>query len=186
MTVMLEVAIGLVFVYLVISLLASAIAEVIEHVFHYRADYLRQGVEKLLLDGHEGLQKTVFNHPLIKSLYTKSKLESKFCGPEAPHISPSASSPLRCSTSSLTGRCRWRTRSSDPRPPQKGRLGAAGMPSANAVSQLLAEVNQNQTLPPGVKGALRTLISDAGDDMENVKANVEQWFDGSIDRVGGG
>ena len=187
MTVMLEVAIGLVFVYLVISLLASAIAEVIEHVFHYRADYLRQGVEKLLLDGHEGLQRTVYNHPLIKSLYTKSKLESKYLRAGGPAYIPSRQFALALLDIVTDGKVPLADPvASDPKPAaQEASVGAAATPSASAVSQLLAEVNQNQTLPPGVKGALRTLISDAGDDMEKVKANVEQWFDGSMDRVAG-
>ena len=41
MTVTLEVAIGLVFVYLVLSLLASSISEALEHYLRYRAAYLQ-------------------------------------------------------------------------------------------------------------------------------------------------
>ena len=40
----LEVAIGLLFVYLLLSLLCSAVGEYIEAKFNYRAKYLKEGI----------------------------------------------------------------------------------------------------------------------------------------------
>lgn len=70
MTATLDVALGLVFVFLVLSLLASAIAETLEHYFRYRADYLRQGIERFLFDSNASLTQRFYAHPLIKSLET--------------------------------------------------------------------------------------------------------------------
>src|SRR4051812_12645113 len=75
MTAILDVALGLVFTYLVLSLIASATAEVLEHFLRYRADYLRQGIEKLLLYNNVDLRKRLYEHPLLKSLSTPSKWE---------------------------------------------------------------------------------------------------------------
>jgi hypothetical protein len=56
------------------------------------------------------------------------------------------------------------------------------------VEQLLAAIDaseKDKRVPAALAGALRTLIADAGHDMEKVKANVQEWFDGSMDRVAG-
>ena len=63
---LLEVAIGVVFVYLLVSLLCSALNELIEAWLKYRARYLELGITKLL--GNPGLAKQFFEHPLIKPL----------------------------------------------------------------------------------------------------------------------
>lgn len=63
---LLEVAIGVVFVYLLVSLLCSALNELIEAWLKYRARYLEQGITKLL--GNPDLAKQFFEHPLIKPL----------------------------------------------------------------------------------------------------------------------
>ena len=42
-----------------------------------------------------------------------------------------------------------------------------------------------QLLPAPLVGALKTLIADAGQDLQQVKTGVEQWFNGAMDRVAG-
>jgi hypothetical protein len=167
MTVMLEVAIGLVFVYLVLSLLSSALAEALEHFFRYRADYLRQGIQKLLLADNASLRDELYAHPLIKSLYTPSRLEGK--GRSAgPSYIPSRQFVLAL-LDTIT----------------KGKTLLAGSQPENPVARLLAAIDANKELPLPLVGALRTLIHDAGSDMEKVKGNIHEWFDGSMDRVAG-
>lgn len=63
---LLEVAIGVIFVYLLVSLLCSALNELIEAWLKYRARYLEQGITKLL--GNPALAAQFFEHPLIKPL----------------------------------------------------------------------------------------------------------------------
>jgi hypothetical protein len=174
MTAMLDVAVGLIFVYLVLSLLASSVAEALEHFFRYRAEYLRQGVEKLLLAGDAALRQTLYTHPLIKSLYTTSWWEGK--GRAAgPSYIPSRQFVLAL----LDVVTRAGSSSAPPNP-------AAA--TAFTPAQLLASIDAGEgagVIPSGLAGSLRTLIADAGNDVEKVKANIQQWFDGSMDRVAG-
>src|ERR1700733_3944161 len=60
---MLDVAIGLIFVYLLLSLLCTTVTEALEQVFKYRAYYLRIGIEKLLLGGDASLRDKLYAHP---------------------------------------------------------------------------------------------------------------------------
>jgi hypothetical protein len=62
----LEVAIGMVFVYLLLSLLCSALAELIEALFKYRAKDLKKGVATLLDD--PSLVEGLYRHPLVQAL----------------------------------------------------------------------------------------------------------------------
>src|ERR1044071_7776377 len=68
----LEVAIGMVFVYLLLSLLASACGEYIEAKVNNRAKYLRQGISLLLNETTGGgidLAKRLYEHGLVRPLY---------------------------------------------------------------------------------------------------------------------
>lgn len=179
MTVMLEVAIGLVFVYLVLSLLSSAIAEALEHFLRYRAHYLRQGIEKLLLGGSATLRAELYNHPLVKSLYSPLVFEGWARGSGPSYI------PARQFALALLDLATERQMSAAPASAGAAAPAGGGAAAMTPVAQMLAAINANTALPTTVAGALRTLIRDAGDDMENVKANVRQWFDGSMDRVSG-
>ena len=63
---LLEVAIGVIFLYLLLSLLCSALTELIESLIRFRARDLKRGVGRLLQDPR--LVEIFFDHPLIKPL----------------------------------------------------------------------------------------------------------------------
>lgn len=63
----LEVAIGLAFVYLLLSLICSAVNEWIASLFKMRSITLEKGIKNLLNDPNEA--KRLYEHPLIKVLY---------------------------------------------------------------------------------------------------------------------
>jgi hypothetical protein len=63
----LDVVIGVVFVFLLASLLATAAAEIVEAAIKRRGKYLWEGIGKLL--GDEDLLDALYRHPLIRSLY---------------------------------------------------------------------------------------------------------------------
>src|SRR5262249_10550292 len=64
------VAIGLIFIYLLLSLVTSAIKEGIESWLKMRAMDLEKGIRELLHDSKgDGFAKKFFDHPLICSLY---------------------------------------------------------------------------------------------------------------------
>jgi hypothetical protein len=63
----LEVAIGLVFVYLVLSTVCSGIKEVIAHVLDLRANVLENAIRNMLGDSDNTITSELFNHQLIAS-----------------------------------------------------------------------------------------------------------------------
>jgi hypothetical protein len=68
----LEVAIGLLFVYLLLSLLCSAVAEYIEAKFNNRAKYLKEGITLLLNEttgGGVDLAAQLYAHGLVRPFY---------------------------------------------------------------------------------------------------------------------
>ena len=69
-----DVAIGMVFVYLLLSLVCSAANELIETVMKNRAAKLEEGIRSLLND--DGLANQLYNHTLVSGLYTKTKGET--------------------------------------------------------------------------------------------------------------
>lgn len=68
----LDVGVGLLFVYLVLSLFCSTINETISSIFSWRAKFLREGIANLLdpVDHANGLEsaKTLYQHPLVNGL----------------------------------------------------------------------------------------------------------------------
>jgi hypothetical protein len=73
--IVLEVALGLVFIYLVLSLLASEIQEILSALLQWRAEHLKRSIELLLagqndtqLKQAEALADSLYSHPLIRSL----------------------------------------------------------------------------------------------------------------------
>ncbi|MBD2138168.1 hypothetical protein H6F32_11340 [Anabaena sp. FACHB-1237] len=77
----LDVALGLIFIYLILSLLASEIQELIATVLQWRADHLRKSIEILLAGDAEAsensqviqLTNKIYNNPLIQSINQESK-----------------------------------------------------------------------------------------------------------------
>src|SRR5437868_14334357 len=63
---LLEVAIGVIFVYLLLSLLCSAFSELMEAFIKFRARDLEKAIGKLL--NNQDLVKEFFDHPLVKPL----------------------------------------------------------------------------------------------------------------------
>jgi hypothetical protein len=72
-----DIGLGLVFVYFVLSVICSGVNEMLAGVLKLRAKSLVQGIENLLKDqGIPNLEKAFYDHPLIKSLYRKEELPS--------------------------------------------------------------------------------------------------------------
>src|SRR5215203_1243140 len=70
----LEVAVGLFFVYFLLSLICSSINEIVASVLKWRAKNLEQGLQNLICD--QGLFETVMAHPLIKAMgNTRTEVE---------------------------------------------------------------------------------------------------------------
>lgn len=75
----LDIAIGLIFIYLVISLLSSEVQELITTLLQWRAEHLKKSIESLLAGGGEvdgrarQLANQLYDDPLIKSLNQEAR-----------------------------------------------------------------------------------------------------------------
>jgi len=77
----LDIVIGLFFIYLILSLLASEIQELITTIFQWRAVHIKQSIEGLLLGNKEGqelanakkLANAIYSNPLIEDLNQGAK-----------------------------------------------------------------------------------------------------------------
>ncbi|MCA1640952.1 MAG: hypothetical protein LC785_02995 [Acidobacteria bacterium] len=176
----LEVAIGMVFVYLLLSLLCSAVNEYIEAKLNYRAQNLWKGVQLLLngkIDdsrpkpvgaGDDGagaaarpggggeidLASELYNHGLVRALYRDAQA--------LPSYIPSRTFALAL----------W----------NMAGAGAGGDTTDLAkLKEIVAENVPNKHL----RESLVTLIDEARGDFTRAQKNIEDWFDGAMDRVSG-
>ncbi|MDX6382686.1 MAG: hypothetical protein QOK48_259 [Blastocatellia bacterium] len=177
-----DIAIGLIFVYLLLSLICSAANETIERFSKMRAKDLERGLGEMLRD--DDLVERLYKHPLIYSLFPKPYTKGGF---NLPSYIPARSFALAL----MDTVC----------PPDDGdRSGAAGSTGAGiagSTASVLTDIKEhlpklratliaNKTIPDDVKRALVTCIDAGSDDPKKVRENIEGWFDSAMDRVSGG
>src|SRR4051794_24318745 len=76
---LLDVAIGVIFVFFLTSIICSAIREGIEALLKTRATHLEQGIRELLHDpAASGLARQLFQHPLVAGLYAGGYAAPRF------------------------------------------------------------------------------------------------------------
>ncbi|HKY05974.1 MAG TPA: hypothetical protein VJQ56_13850 [Blastocatellia bacterium] len=180
----LEVAIGVIFVYILVSIICSAIREGIEAWLNTRAAYLEYGIRELLHDTKaEGLARSFFNHPLINSLF-----KQEYKPPEYKQDEPAKPPSIFTSGKNLPAYI----------PSKNFALAlmdiAARGPQTNAVSShpgspiiSLDSVRANilNINNQAVQRALLTAIDSAQGDLNKAQANIEAWYDSAMDRVSG-
>lgn len=151
--VVLDVVIGLIFVYLILSLMCSAIQEIFANYLGKRWKNLKAGIENLLEDpAKPELAEELYDHPLIRKLAPEGKKPSYI--------------PSRNFTLALLDVIIKDPSSAD-----------------GPLTQAKASVDN---LPEGeIKKTLKALINDASNDIADVQARIETWFDDAMDRVSG-
>jgi hypothetical protein len=199
-SVMLDVAIGVVFVFVLLSLACSAAGEIAESWLKYRAQDLERGIRELLTPNGggpaaTGLVAALFDHPLVNGLYQGTyeefvkgsalgqKLVRLWRGPSLPSYLPSANFALalldiikpagEAAKSGATGA----TRDRDPKTP----LPADAAAAVEALRDKLVHDPRFQH----VQAALLALIDAAENDVEKIRANIETWFNNGMERVSG-
>ena len=163
----LEVALGLMFVYLLLSLLCSAVGEYIEAKLNSRAKYLQQGI-RLLLNETDGtgidLAERLYSHGLVRPLYRNAA--------KLPSYIPSRTFALAL----------WNMATSAAAAGAQAPVGTAGVTAdLKRIRQAVDTQIPNQEL----KTALLTLIDEANGDLARARKNVEDWYDAMMDRVSG-
>lgn len=167
---MLDVAIGVAFVYLLVSLLCSAIVEGAEAVLKRRSSDLERGIGELLHDPN--LLARLYNHPLINGLF---KGTYKPGMRDLPSYIPSRSFSLAIMDLLISPNAAQ----------HQGVAGAAG-PRTGAVSTTaLVDGMTDDSLADQARHAVLTLVNAAAGDAQKARENIEFWFDTAMDRVSG-
>ena len=151
----LDVVIGIVFIFLALSLVASAAAEILERYLKKRAQDLDKGISELLADPQNvsGFVARLYNHPLVNNLFEGKYEENKKS--RLPSYIPARNFALALL--------------------DLDRQAQSATPGDNPPF----------TLPANVNVALRILKDAAGDNPQEFQKSVESWYDSSMDRVSG-
>jgi hypothetical protein len=167
----LEVAIGMVFIYLLLSLICSTAGEYIEATVNNRARFLRQGIKLLLNESAGGgvdLAQRLYDHGLVRPLYRE------------PHKLPSYI-PSRTFALAL-----WNMATTAVAEQQTSSL-PAGESLAGVTNDLkkIREAVATHLPNPELRTAILTLIDEADGDIEKARRNIEDWYEAMMDRVSG-
>ena len=191
-TSILDVAIGMVFIYLLLSLLCTATNELIELLLKKRAIDLERGIRELLVQASKksttaanptsetpDIVEKIYNHPLVNSLYggtyRESGIKSKFIAlkrTQLPSYIPARNFALALMDTVM---------------PQGAQNATATISDAAAGQNQLAALRAgiqkfgNQRL----EQALTPLIDAAAGDVARARLNIEEWYNSSMDRVSG-
>ncbi len=148
----LEVAVGLVFVYLVLSVASSEIKEGIAWAFGLRSKMLEEGIRNMLSDPNNVLTSRIFAHPLI-------------AGTAQPGNRPSYISSRNFALALFDN------------------LAPPGGAQPTSLEGLRSVING---LPDSLmRKTMLNLVNSGQDDLQAARQRVENWFDDSMERVGG-
>ena len=185
----LEVAIGMVFLFLLMSLICTAIKEWIEALLKWRAMDLERAMRNLLADPDGTTTQALYTHPIIYSLfqgtYNAAQLRSSWLtmGTGADkHMRLSA----RRNLPSYIPTAHFATAFIDLVARGSTTPGAGATAAASPAPLTIALLRQQAALLPEHLG--RTVIAGidyANGDIAKVRKAVEQWFDGAMDRASG-
>jgi hypothetical protein len=152
----LDIALGMVFLFVLVSLLCSAVNEMLAQVFRMRSKNLEAGLGNLLQSGEGNtLADDLYKHPLINGL---SKPGQK------PSYIPPKNFTLAL-MDIMTG--------------NTGKL-----PSDNKA--LIETIEKQGLFAKTEAGkSIILLLHEAGDDAEKARKNLEDWYNDAMDRVGG-
>jgi hypothetical protein len=173
----LEVTVGVLVVFLLVSTVCTAIREGIEARLKTRAAYLEAGVRELLADvDGKGIARAFYNHPLIFSLFAgdyepgaarRTTLES---GRNLPSYISGRSFALALFDIVARGP------STD---------AASGSPDLPPVTLASLRQNVGDLGNPRLQRALLLAIDSAEGDIERARQNLQAWFDDGMGRVSG-
>lgn len=162
----LDVAIGLVSIYLLLSLICSALTESVEKRLKKRGRNLSQGLFELFGADSSGatfLDK-FYKNPLIFSLY-KGQADIAFHNNQ-----------LRCSHNLPSY--------IDPKTFSMALIHQLLDGKSVDIKTLQASLAQ-AALPENVKASLQTLVGSAGDNLNLAIQNIEDWYSAMGERIGG-
>lgn len=169
----LDVVIGLSLIFLMLSLVASALREAVEAIVKSRAVQLERGIRMLLDDQTgKGLATTFYEHPLVCSLYPKEYNVKgwRFRGGNLPTYIPARNFALAMLDMAIRGS-------------NVGPYAAQQTTPVLTLPALRASVHRIPS--PFVQQAMLSAMDSAQGDVTRVQQNLEAWYDSAMDRVSG-
>ncbi len=156
----LEVVIGIIFIYWLMSIICSSITEMIARMLSLRSKNLEEGIRNLLNDGSDypkEFGKEVYKHPLVSKLapHKKGGKEKK------PSYIPARIFALALFDVIFP---------EDYDQPK----------SITSLREMVTKIEDKE-----IKKTLLPLIDTAGDDLDKARRNIEIWFDDGMDRISG-
>jgi hypothetical protein len=154
---MLDIAIGMIFMYLLLSLICSAINELIERSLKNRATDLEQGIRELL-DDKEG-------NGLVTDLYQHGMINGLFKGNYKPEASNKSNLPSYI-------------------PSRNFALAILGIVAPDSAGLSFRD-SIGKIENAKVKNALTAMLRVTGEDADRLRDSIESWFNSTMDRVSG-
>ena len=185
----LEIAIGLSLVYLLLSLICSAVSEGLETILKNRSRDLERGLRELLSD-KDGtkLVHLLYNHPLISGLFRETyqancirnkfgSFEKIYSGKTLPSYIPSSQFALALMDILVPADATTYS-------------GASGALTRENTTQQAITIDTLRSAAAAfpiqeVSRALLVIIDASANDVKCVRENVESWFDHSMERIAG-
>jgi hypothetical protein len=171
----LDVALGVILVFLIVSLLATAVREAIESKMKSRAVYLEKGLRELLGETEEAgrMLKAFYEHPLIYSLYKGGyeAKKSRRAGGALPAYIPSKNFADAIIDLAIRG-------------PVESEYAAAQIAPDLSVAAL--RQNASRLENPLLIRTVLIATDHADNDLSKVAENLQTWFDSAMERVSGG
>lgn len=153
----LDVAIGIVFVYLLLSLLCSALTEMCEAWARKRGKNLWKGLTELLYDPQGNFVEKLYRDPLIYGLYKGDSPSEK--SRNLPSYIPPHNFALALINLILNGK--------------------------PLTFNHLRDGIEQASIPNGVKSTLVMLLDTAGNDLDKAIQNIEGWYNNAMERISG-
>lgn len=179
----LEVGIGLAFLFALLSLVATSLREFIETFLQMRALMLERGLRELL-DDTDGKQtvKHLFDHPLLNGLM-RGKYSGELVTPRLPwNKNKGKRAPLGSNLPAYIPARNFALALMD-------FAGADGKDSGSdsSVPLTVERLRHGISQIPNdkVRRALNTAVDHAHGNLDQVRLNLENWFDSGMDRVSG-
>ena len=164
----LDVAIGLIFCFLTVSLVASAVLEALSSIMTWRSKDLRQGIQQMVNDpGFTGLALDLYQHAAINPRGSLTGAALAQNGNTVDLARPPAyiaSAQFATALMDTLG------------------LSTTGQPTAALQASVDAKL---QVANPQIHTLVSGIVQRAGGDLAVIKTELAAWFDNAMDRLSG-
>ena len=168
----LEVIIGLVFIYLLCSLICSALNEIVSQIFKLRARNLENALDRILTD--EKTRNEFYKHPLIQALGKKPK--------NGQSLKISYMPPKTFSLALLDSLSKSINNMEQPSADKQEK----DTPLISIFSDFSSARNIiNKIENEDMKVALKAIFDSSSKNLDLVRKSIETWFDDVMDRAAG-